>query len=59
MENEFYITFNTKINPGKLEAVKVTLENVTITDMNKPLAINLRDHPLYRDLVEYVKANPI
>jgi hypothetical protein len=37
--NEFYIDFNTTQQPGKLQAVKVTIELVTITDMNKSLAI--------------------
>jgi hypothetical protein len=54
---EYYISFDTKINPGKLEAVKITIENVTITDMDKPLKIDLVNHPLYSDLRNYVLAN--
>ena len=56
--NEFYIDFNTTQQPGKLQAVKVTIELVTITDMNKSLAIGLCYHPLYPELKRYVKANP-
>ena len=55
---EYYISFNTKINPGKIEATKVTLGLETVTDMNKQMKINLCDHPLYKELQEYVKLNP-
>lgn len=54
---DFFISFDTKANPGKIEAIRVRLDNITITDMNKPLAVNLPDHPLWKDLVKYVKAN--
>jgi hypothetical protein len=55
---EYYISFDTKINPGKLEAVRVRIDVVTIEDMKKDLPINLCDHPLYSDLKKYVKSNP-
>jgi hypothetical protein len=58
-EQEYFISFDTKINPGKLEAIRVRIDNVTIEDMQKPLAINLCEHPLYSDLVDYVKSNPL
>ena len=57
-EGEFYISFDTKINPGKLEAVRVRIDNVTITDLEKSLNLGLCDHPLYSDLQKYVLANP-
>lgn len=57
-ENTFYIDFNTKNNPGKLEAVKITIEMETITDMERKLNVALCDHPLYKELARYVKANP-
>lgn len=56
-EDEFYISFDTKINPGKIDAVRVRIDNVTIADMDKPLNLALVDHPLYRDLEQYVLAN--
>ena len=55
---EFYINFNTKEMPGKILATKVTLSQELIRDMDKPLSINLCEHPLYKQLEQYVKANP-
>jgi hypothetical protein len=57
MEDEYYISFDTKSNPGKLEAIRIRIDNVTITDMNKKLNIALCDHPLYSDLQKYVLSN--
>jgi hypothetical protein len=57
-EGEYFIDFNTQINPGKLQAVKVTIELVTIEDMDVPMRVDLCLHPLYRELKKYVKANP-
>lgn len=56
--DEFHIEFDTETEPGKLGAIKVSIGFETITDMQRPLAINLCDHPLYSRLCEYVKANP-
>ena len=55
--DEFYIDFNTKQEPGKLQAVRVRIDLVTITDMHKSLPINLCEHPLYKELQAYVLAN--
>ena len=55
---EYFITFDTKINPGKIEAVRVRLDLVTIEDMNQKMAIDLCSHPLYSDLAQYVRNNP-
>lgn len=57
MQNEYYIDFNTTQQPGKLQAVKITIDLVTIEDMKKPLNINLTEHPLYLELQRYVLAN--
>lgn len=54
----FYIEFDTKSNPGKLEAIKVAIGLETITEMDRSLNIALCDHPLYSRLAAYVKANP-
>lgn len=59
LDEGYFISFDTRINPGKLEAIRVRLDIVTIDEeqMNVPMKINLCDHPLYSDLVAYVKAN--
>ena len=57
-EQEYFIDFNTKQEPGKIQAVRVRLDLVTITDMNKPMQIDLCDHPLYKELKRYVQSNP-
>ncbi len=54
---EYFISFDTQNNPGKLEAIRVRIDNVTITDMHQKLRIDLCNHPLYSDLKKYVKAN--
>jgi hypothetical protein len=55
---QYYISFDTKSNPGKLEAIRVRLDCETIADMKRPLSIDLCNHPLYAELEEYVLANP-
>lgn len=54
---EYFIDFNTQIEPGKIQAVRVRIDLMTVTDMNKPMRIDLCDHPLYRELQKYVKGN--
>ena len=56
-EQEYFIDFNTLIEPGKLQAVRVRIDLVTITDMNKQLNVALCNHPLYKELKKYVLAN--
>lgn len=56
--DEYFIDFNTEQQPGKIQAVRVTIELVTITDMEKPMRIDLCDHPLYPELRRYVESNP-
>ena len=69
--SEYLIDFDTKIMPGKIQAVRVRLDLVTISDMDHPSttwtaiwmrgrnkqAIDLCDHPLYEELQRYVMAN--
>ena len=55
---EYFIQFDTKINPGKVEATRIRIDVVTISDMEKPLQIDLCNHPLYRDLAAYCAMNP-
>ncbi len=54
----YFIDFNTQIEPGKIQAVRVRLDMVTITEMDQPMNINLCEHPLYKELKRYVEANP-
>jgi hypothetical protein len=58
MDQEYYIDFDTKIEPGKIQAVRVRIDLVTIDDMKKEFSIDLCNHPLYKELKRYVKANP-
>lgn len=55
---EFYIAFDTKDMAPNILATKVTLSTEVIRDMNRPLAINLSEHPLYPALYRYVASNP-
>lgn len=53
----FYIEFNTEDGPG-IFATKVVICSEYLQDMNATLRIDLCDHPLYKKLEQYVKANP-
>lgn len=55
--NVFHINFKTKGNGGYIHTVKVTLENDVMDSMDT-VRIDLADHPLYKDLQEYVLMNP-
>ena len=58
--DDYFIAFYTKDCPtGAMDAIRVRLDMVRQTDMNKPMAINLCDHPLYHEIVRYVEGNPI
>ncbi len=56
-DEEFYIDFDTRIEPGKIVAVRVRIDQVTISDMDVPMRLDLCDHPLYGELQRYVKGN--
>ena len=55
---EYFISFDTKINPGKIDAIRIRIDIVTIEDMNQVMDIDLCNHPLYSDLKKYVEENP-
>lgn len=55
--NTFHISFNTKRLPGFIQTVKVTIENDVMDNMDE-VRVDLAAHPLYRELEEYVLANP-
>lgn len=57
MNKDFYISFDTKEMPGKIVALKVSIQKEIITDMNKGMRVDLVDHPLYPQLVRYIEAN--
>jgi hypothetical protein len=57
-QSAYYIAFDTQINPGKVEAIRVRIDVVTIDDMEQKLPVNLADHPLYSDIARYVRLNP-
>lgn len=58
MARDYYIEFKTKEAPGLLMATRVSLATEFIRDMDRKLAINLADDPLYPALYQYVKNNP-
>ena len=55
--NEFHIEFNSAGKSGYLKGVKITIEEDVI-DPDATYRIDLADHPLYKSLQKYVKANP-
>lgn len=56
--DEYFVSFDTKINPGKIDAVRIRIDNVTIEDMDASMKLDLCNHPLYADLKRYVQGNP-
>jgi hypothetical protein len=55
-EEEYFVQFYYG-GDCQLAAVRVRVDLVPITDMNRSLPVLLMDHPLYRDLKEYVIEN--
>ena len=55
--DEYYIDFDTE-EPGQIQAVRVRIDLVTIKDMSQKMRIDLYDHPLYKELKDYVMSNP-
>lgn len=53
----YYVSFDTKDMPGKIVAVKVTIEKEIISDMEKELPINMSEDPLYHHLKTYCENN--
>lgn len=58
--DDYYIAFRTKdvVPKGSIVALKVSIGTEIHTDMNQQFDLGLCDHPLYPDLVEYVRSNP-
>lgn len=56
-EGEYFIDFDTQIDPGKIQAVRVRIDLVTIRNMDSQFRVDLCAHPLYTELLRYVKAN--
>ena len=56
----YHIKFNTDIPaPGYITATKIILSKAVTKNKNTVFSVNLSDDPLYPDLVEYVRNNPI
>ena len=55
---KYYIHFNTTEMRPYLLATTVELGHELVRDMDMPMRIDLRDHPLYERLEDYVHANP-
>jgi hypothetical protein len=55
--NTFCISFETRGLKGYIKAVKITIEEDVMDAMDE-CRIDLADHPLYKQLQQYVKANP-
>jgi hypothetical protein len=51
------ISFDTKEVPGKIRFVKVILSHDFMSDKDR-IRVDLVDHPLYKQLEQYVLANP-
>lgn len=54
---KYYISFDTKDLAPNIKAVTIQIGHEVVTDMHAPMAINLRDNPLYTELVQYVMNN--
>lgn len=54
---EYHISFSTKGHAGYIKSVKITIEEDIMDEMDS-VRIDLADHPLYKELQQYVKANP-
>jgi len=56
----YHIRFDTdKPAPGYITATKIVLSKIVTKDKKAVFQVNLSDDPLYSDLVEYVRMNPI
>lgn len=55
--DEYLIAFDTKIHPGKVQAVRVRIDVVTLENHTTEHRVDLCNHPLYLELRQYVEAN--
>lgn len=53
----FHVSFETKGHAGYIKTVKVTIEEDVMDSMDTA-RVDLADHPLYKKLQDYVRANP-
>lgn len=53
----YAVDLDTRSVPGRIECVTVALDKVLIGP-NDTIRVDLRDHPLYPKLAEYVRLNP-
>jgi hypothetical protein len=53
----YAISFDTNNTPGKIEAITVALDKIYMSETDE-VRVDLADHPLYRHLEAYVRANP-
>lgn len=56
--NTFCIAFDARGQKGYLKATKVTIETDMLPADDTEHRIDLADHPLYKQLQQYVLANP-
>lgn len=54
---DYCIDFDTREMPGKVVAVRVSLDKKIMTETDS-IRVDLCDHPLYPKLAAYVMANP-
>lgn len=55
--NTFHVAFDTDGHAGYIKTVKVTIEEDVMDSMDA-VRIDLADHPLYKQLQQYVRSNP-
>ena len=55
---KYHIEFNVAPDKKSIQAITVSLDSQTITDMNAQMRVDLACHPLYANLEKYVLANP-
>ena len=58
MAKRYYIDFDTKDMAPNIKATWVEMGTELIRDMDRGLPINLVDHPEYKKLWQYCRANP-
>lgn len=55
---QYAVSFDTREVPGRIACVTVALDK-TFIGMDDKIRVDLRDHPLYAHLQEYVLDNPV
>ena len=58
--SEYFIAFYTKdCPPGSIDCIRVKLDMYRQDDMKCPMRLDLDKHPLYPELVRFIKDNPL